>query len=63
MQLHILAAAVKDALIVVVHGHGEGDFRRLLSDDIFVQHRLDLPGSGQMVRCFYLCLCGMVIIL
>ena len=52
LQLHILTAAVKDAFIVVIYGHGEGDFRSLLPDDIFVQHRLDFPGSGQTIRRF-----------
>ena len=63
LQLYILAATVKDTLIVVINRDGQSDFRRLLTHDILVQHRLDLPGSGQMVRCFYLCLCGMVVIL
>ena len=52
MQLHILAAAVENAFIVIINGYGEGDLGSLLSDHIFIQNRLDLPGSGQTVRCF-----------
>ncbi len=49
LQLHIVAAAEIDALIVVVHRHGEGDLGLLLSDDILIQHLFDLTGRGKLI--------------
>ena len=49
MQLHVVAAAEIDPFIVVVHRHGQGDLRRILPDDIFVQICLDLTGGGDGV--------------
>ena len=50
MQLHILVAAEIDALIVIVHGYGQGDLGSLLSDDVLVQHLFDLLGRGQILH-------------
>ena len=50
LQLDVVPAAKVDALIVVVYGHGQGDLRRLLPDDILIQHVVDLARRGQRVR-------------
>ena len=50
MQLHIFAAAEVDALIVIVHGHGQGDLRPLLSDDVLIQHLFDLLGRREVLH-------------
>ena len=43
---------VQDALVMVVHGNGQGLFRSLLSDAVLVQLGLDLGGlfDGQLWR-------------
>ena len=50
LQLHILRSTEVNALIVVVHRHGQGHLGLLLADDILVQHSVDLPGRGDGVR-------------
>ena len=39
-----------DALVVVVHGHGEDLLRLLLADDVLVEVGLDIEGLGQGAR-------------
>ena len=49
LKLHIVAAAEIDPLIVIVDRHGQRHLGSLLSDDIFIQHRPDLLGGGQLI--------------
>ena len=49
LQLHIVPAAKVNALIMIVNRHGQGHFGGLLPDDIFIQHRPDLLGGGQLI--------------
>ena len=51
LELHILPTAEVDPLVVVVDRHGQGNFCLLLSDDVLIQHRLDLLRGGQLLRC------------
>ena len=50
LQLHVLAAAELDALIVVVHRHRQRHLGAVLADDILIQDLPDLPGGGQLIR-------------
>src|SRR4030095_2249820 len=48
LQLDVTALrAGLDALVVVVHGHGEDLLRAILPDHILVEHGLDLRGLGE----------------
>ena len=49
LQLHIGVAAVENALVMVIHRHGQGDLRLILTDDITVHIFLDLFRRGQMI--------------
>ena len=49
LKLHIVAAAEIDPLIVIVDRHGQRYLGGFLSDDIFIQHRPDLLGGGQLI--------------
>ena len=49
LQLHILRPAEIDALIVVVHRHGQGHLGLLLTNNILVQHGVDFLGGGDRV--------------
>ena len=48
LQLHILAAAEEDALIVVVDGHRERHLGLVLTDDILIQDGTDVLGRGDI---------------
>ena len=50
LQLHLVLASVQDALIVVIHRHGQHDLGALLADHIIVQLRLDLNGLRQLLK-------------
>ena len=54
LQLNFVAATEENALIVVVNGHGQRNFRRLLPDDILVEHLVDLARRGNGIRCLQL---------
>ena len=49
LELHVVAAAEVDALVVVIYRHRQGHLGSLLADDILVQHLVDLPGGGDGV--------------
>ena len=50
MQLHIVATAEIDALIVVVNRHRQGDLCALLADHILIQNLLDFLRRGQLLH-------------
>ena len=50
LELHVLIPAEVDALVVVVHRDGQGHLGLILPDDVLIQHVLDLPGGGQLIR-------------
>ena len=47
-QLRIGLAAVINALIVIIHRHGQGDLCFVLSDDVFIQLFFDFTGCRQL---------------
>ena len=49
LELHVVAAAEIDALVVVIYRHRQGHLGGLLADDILVQHLVNLPGGGDGV--------------
>ena len=53
LQLHILVAAEINALVVVVHRHGQRHLGCLLPDNILVQHVVYLLGRRQLVHAVY----------
>ena len=54
LQLHILAAAEENALIVVVDRHGQGNFRVILADDVAVHIGFDLLRRRERIGQFQL---------
>ena len=50
LELNIILVAMEDALVVVIHRHGQDDLRPVLADYIFVEPGFYLHGLGQLFK-------------